>query len=282
MAHEIQDLCRQAVVANRQDKYRRDNIIELPPSGSAVITGDLHGHRRNFGKIVSHCDLGSNPDRHVIIQEIIHGGPEDDCGGCLSFELLFDVLQYKNDFPDQVHIIMANHDTATITNSDVTKGGKEMNLAMKEALKRKYPDDFLEVHDAIRDVLRSQPLAARTQNGIWISHSLPADRFMEDFDTEVFHREYTNADLERHGSAYILTWGRRHSEENLDKLANLFDCSLFILGHQHQQKGWSMAGDNLIIIASDHNHGCLLEFNLETEYTAGQLCELIKPLAAIE
>jgi hypothetical protein len=67
----------------------------------------------------------------------------------------------------------------------------------------------------------------------------------------------------------------------LDKLAELFDVDIFIVGHQPQQQGWSRAGENLIIIASDGNHGCLLPVDLAKSYTVEQLIDSIVPLASI-
>jgi hypothetical protein len=64
-------------------------------------------------------------------------------------------------------------------------------------------------------------------------------------------------------------------------MAELFDVDIFILGHQPQQQGWSRAGKNLIIIASDHNHGCLLPIDLAKSYTVETLIDSIVPLASI-
>ncbi|MBN1125671.1 MAG: metallophosphoesterase, partial [Sedimentisphaerales bacterium] len=116
--------CKKATEINRSGRYRKGNVIKLPEQGDVIITGDLHGHRRNFERIVKYADLDNHPDRRVVLHEILHGGPEDDQGGCLSYELFDNVLQYKIDYPDQVHLIMGNHDTAIITNSDVMKSGK--------------------------------------------------------------------------------------------------------------------------------------------------------------
>jgi hypothetical protein len=85
----------------------------------------------------------------------------------------------------------------------------------------------------------------------------------------------------RPGSAYLLTWGRKHSQATLDKLAGLLDVDIFILGHQPQEQGWNQAGDNLIIIASNHNHGCLLSIDMTKSYTIEQLIDSIVPLASI-
>lgn len=281
MPQTIVDLLNQGTQANNADKYRRDNLICLPAEGNLILTGDLHGHRRNFERIASFADLKNNPGRHILFQEIIHGGPEDEYGGCLSYRLLFDVIRYKLSFPDRVHIIMGNHDTAFINNSEVMKDGREMNRAMRQAIDREFQKDADDVKLAIRQNLFSQPLAARAANGIWASHSLPGDRMVEKFDQQIFHRQLKVNDVVRPGSAYLLTWGRRHSQAVLDKLAGQFDAKIFVLGHQPQEKGWKQAGKNLIIIASNHNHGCLIPVDLAQSYTVEQLIELIVPLASL-
>ena len=227
------------------------------------------------------ADLANHPDRHVLLQEIIHGGPEDSKGGCLSYKLLFDVVRYKVSFPDQVHIIMGNHDTAFINDSEVMKDGKEMNRAMRAALDREFPRASAQIKLAMKEFLFSEPLAVRCENRIWMSHSLPGDHFAGQFDPEVLHRPLKIGDVVRPGSIYLLTWGRKHSQALLDSMAKLLDIDIFVLGHQPQEQGWNRAGKNLIILASNHNHGCVLPIELAKSYTIEQLIELIVPLASV-
>ena len=281
MPQTIIDLLNKGIEANNSDKYRRDNLVRLPADGSLVVTGDLHGHRRNFERIIACADLENNPDRHLILQEIIHGGPEDALGGCLSYKLLFDVIRYKLSLPDRVHIIMGNHDTAFINRSEVMKDGREMNRAMCQAMEREFGKAAADVELATRQYLFSQPLAVRCDNRIWMSHSLPADRLIEKFDPEILNRQLKINDVVRPGSAYLLTWGRKHSQELLDNMARTFDTYIFILGHQPQEQGWCQAGKNLIIIASNHNHGRLLSIDLAKSYSIEQLIESIVPLASV-
>lgn len=281
MPQTIIDLLGRATEANNADKYRRGNLVRLPAEGSLIVTGDLHGHRRNFERIITYADLENNPDRHLIFQEIIHGGPEDSCGGCLSYKLLYDVFRYKLSFPDRVHVIMGNHDTAFINNSEVMKDGKEMNRAMRDAMEREFGRAAADIQLATRQLLFSQPLAVRCENRLWISHSLPADRFAGKFDPGIFDRQLKINDVVRPGSAYLLTWGRKHSQALLDKMAAKLDADFFILGHQPQDQGWCRAGKNLIILASNHNHGCLLSIDLAKSYTIEQLVESLVPLASI-
>jgi len=281
MPQTIIDLLNKGKEANSEDTFRRGNLIQLPAEGDLIITGDLHGHRRNFERAVAFADLTNNPDRHIILQEIIHGGPEDSEGGCLSYQLLFDVVRYKLSFPNRVHVIMGNHDTAFINNSEVMKDGKEMNRAMCSALKREYKKDTVKIVFAIRQYLFSQPLAVKCRNRIWISHSLPADRLVDKFDPEIVNRELKVDDVVKPGSAYLLTWSRKMSQALLDKMAELFDIDTFVLGHQPQEQGWCQAGKNLIIIASNHNHGCLLPIDLAQSYTVEQLIEALVPMASL-
>ena len=275
------DRLKKGIEANRSVALRAGNVINLPESGKVIITGDLHGHRRNFERVVSFADLQSNPQTFVIFQEILHGGPEDEQGGCLSFGLFMDVLSYQLQFPDQVFLVMGNHDTAIIADNDVMKAGKEMNRALKAAMKNSLGDDYRNIMGAMKDYLLSQPIAVRCPNRIWMSHSLPADRFVDTFDTAVFDKELAPADTLRPEPLYLLTWGRRQSARTLEEFARRLDVDAFIVGHQPQDQGWQFVEPNTIILASEHNHGCMIVFELDRRYTVEELIESIVPLASI-
>jgi hypothetical protein len=281
MAEEFIKLLEEGIGANEQDKYRKVNLVVLPQTGDVVVAGDIHGHRRNFERIVSYTNLEENPDRHLILQEIIHGGPEDEEGGCLSFEVLADAVKLKINYPDRIHFVLANHDTAFINNSDVMKNGKEMNTAMRAAMQRRFGENVQKLESAIERFLFSQPLAVRCPNRIWISHSLPSDRMVEKFDFTIFDRTLKISDIVRPNSAYLLTWGRGQSSKGLKFLSQQFDVDLFVLGHQVQETGWMSNDENLVIIDSQHNHGHLLRIDLTAQYTIKKLVDSLVPIASI-
>jgi hypothetical protein len=282
MPQQSIQLCREGGELNRSCRFRVGNVIQLPDSGKVIVAGDLHGHEHNFERIQKLADLDNNSDTHVVLQEIIHGGPEDDFGGCLSYRLLFEAIRYKVRFPDQVHILLGNHDTAAISNSAVLKAGKEMTRAMQQAMQRYFDTHYNEVYAAMAEYLMSQPLAVRCANRVWISHSLPADRYVENFDLSILNRPYTLDDIERPNPVYLLTWGRRHSPRALHRMAEMLEVDTIILGHQPQETGWTLAAPNTLIIASEHNFGCLLKFDLDKSYTAPDLVNCIIPLSSIE
>ena len=281
MPQQAIQLFRKAAELNNACPFRKGNVVHLPDRGKVIVAGDLHGHRRNFERIVQYANLENQPDTHIVLQEIIHGGPEDDYGGCLSYQLLCDALEYKLRFPSQVHFILGNHDTAVICNSSVVKAGKEMNLAMKTAMRRQYKAKFQDVETAMMDYMMSQSLAVRCANRIWISHSLPADNWAENFDFAIFDRPYTLEDIQRPNPVYQLTWGRRHSAQTLELMAKRLDVDIFVLGHQPQEIGWIPVGDNTLIVASEHNHGCFLTFDLSRPYTLVELIANIITIASV-
>jgi hypothetical protein len=161
------------------------------------------------------------------------------------------------------------------------KMGREMAKAMKAAMKRQFADEYESVYLAMKQYLLSEPLAVRCPNRIWVSHSLPPDSYADSFDVTIFQRHSRVSDITRPNPAYLLTWGRRHSEQTLAKLAQLFDADVFILGHQPQDRGWVQGGKNMIILASDHNHGCIISFDTAQSYTVNELIDCIVPLASL-
>ena len=94
MAYEVPDIheaiehFKQAALINIEQSNRDGNTIVLGDRGKVIISGDLHGHRRNFERMVKLAKLESSPDHHLILHEIIHGGPTNPNGHDLSHTLL--------------------------------------------------------------------------------------------------------------------------------------------------------------------------------------------------
>src|SRR5580704_18225003 len=82
-----------AAAANWRTPGREGNIVTLTDelADEVMITADLHGHRRNFNLIKRTADLDNHPRRHLILQEVCHGGPTYPTnGGCMSHGMLED------------------------------------------------------------------------------------------------------------------------------------------------------------------------------------------------
>jgi len=276
------DLLEEASDLTDDDPLRKGNLLVLPDFGQVIMTGDLHGFAVNFEKVKYFAELDRCPHRHVVLHEIIHstrnGYDQAEPVEDRSCQLLFDVLEWKLAYPDQVHLIMGNHDLAQITNREIGKSGGPSIAPFNDWVWQQFGTGAVEVLERINDVLMTLPLAIRCPNRIWLSHSLPSPYAMKDFDVTIFTRAVRPNDLLPAGNIYELVWGRNHSAEQLDRLAKLLDVDYFILGHQSQQTGYLCAHDREIVLASDHHEGCMLPIDLGKRYGFDDLVKRILPI----
>jgi hypothetical protein len=282
-ADEVIETFGTATEENQLDPLRQGQTIVLPGEGELWVAGDIHDHRNNFRKFITAADLGNNPQRHLLIQELIHGDHFDEKGRESSWETLYRAAELKSDFPGQVHFLLANHDLAQIHGEGIMKAGLSVCEAFTAGVKQAFGDRRTSVNVAITEFLLSFPLAARTQTGIFFSHSMPTDDQMDEFDFTIFDRPLTGDDyLRRKGPAYRLIWGRNITPEGVDKFLAKVDAKVIVTGHQPQEMGYLINGEKHLIIASDHNQGVFLPIDLAKEYTVEELAERLTKFVAVE
>ncbi|MCB9849169.1 MAG: hypothetical protein H6817_00520 [Phycisphaerales bacterium] len=272
---------REAARCNREEEHLEGATICLPNYGQLVATGDLHGHRRNLERIMNFSDLEHAPTRHVVLHEIIHEEPSGLAGLDMSHEALLTAATWKTQYPDQIHFIQSNHELAQYIEQDISKGGRIVTYSFLAGLRQTYGDAYTIVADAIMEFIGSYPLAIRTANRVMITHSLPSPSAMGYFDPDVVRRKPTNGDIQDGGSGYALVWGRHQSADQLATLAQAWDVDFFICGHQPQESGYNVVHERMIILASDHNHGTMLPFDLGRKLDIPSLESAIRPLASI-
>lgn len=263
-----------ATEENGVDPLRVGQVVHLPAEGEVWMTGDIHDHRRNFEKLIKHADLANNPQRHLVLHELIHGDHYDANGAEGSWRTLYEAAKLKCDYPAQVHFLLANHDLAQIHGEGIMKSGISVCEAFNAGVKRDFPQGGTNVTVAITEFLLSLPLAIRTATGLLFSHSLPRDDQMEAFDYTVFDRPLTGPDYKRRvGPVYQLIWGRHVTPEWAAWFADRVGANVLVTGHQPQEMGYAVNGERHLIIASDHNHGVYLPLDLATSYTVDEMAE---------
>ncbi len=267
---------------NRRDSFRTGNLVHLTPPGSVFMTGDLHGNELNFDRLCRAAQLARHPRRHLILHEILHNTMNQSVDQCDSYLLLARAAQLKTNFPHQVHFLLSNHEMAQLTGDEILKNGQPMVRAVNTSISVEFAEKSTLVQQAMYDFILSMPVAIRTANRIWMSHSLPSDRHIRSFESDIFDQELTLEDIKHNSSLHALTWDRRQSPDGLDMLQEKWDVDHFIVGHQPQATGYCLLHDRLIILASDHPHGCYLPFELGKKYNKEELFDLIKPLASIK
>ncbi|MCG3137832.1 MAG: hypothetical protein HJJLKODD_01685 [Phycisphaerae bacterium] len=279
----VVDVYRRAAEENRSDPLLRGSTLHFPNYGQLVLNGDMHGNIRNFDKLVRFCMLGGTPGRHVILQELIHEEPGSPDLPDMSHVLLYETAHWKCAFPEQVHFLQSNHELAQLTDQEITKNGRSVIRDFEEGVARTFGRNHMpQVIEAIKDFISSFPLAARTVNKLFFSHSLPASDTIDTFDPTILDRELTVDDLMQIGSVYALVWGRRHPPELIEELARTLQVELFICGHQPQEMGFGVLHPRLLIVASDHSHGTFLPINLNRKYTMDDLVRSLRKYVSVE
>jgi hypothetical protein len=268
---EIVDAFAQATQANLDTPARQGNVIVLTTESAdeVMITGDLHGHRRNFNLIKKIASLDKHPRRHLVLQEVCHGGPLYlQNSGCMSHTILEDVAMLKNKYPDRVHFILGNHELAELTDFPIQKNKQLLNVLFRLGLQQMYGQATEKIREAYLPFVQSCPLAVRLPHGVFISHSIPEYCDSQGFDAEIFDREIGFSEYFEQGGIFQLVWGRDHRRENAQAFAELVGARILINGHEPCHDGFAAPNDMQIIIdcCSDNARYVILPTNEELSH----------------
>jgi hypothetical protein len=248
---EIIAVFAQATHANLHTPTREGNVVVLTQEAAdeVMITGDLHGHRRNFNLIRKIAALDKHVRRHLVLQEVCHGGPlYIQNSGCMSHTLLEDVAILKNKYPDRVHFIIGNHELAELTDFPIQKNKQLLNLLFRLGLQQMYGPATEKIREAYLPFLQSCPLAMRMPHGEFISHSIPEFCDTQEFDTDIFNREINFSEYFEQSGIFQLVWGRDHRPENARAFAELFGARILINGHEPCLEGYCAPNNMQIIL----------------------------------
>jgi hypothetical protein len=240
----------QAAAANRHTPGRRGCVVELTPelADEAMITGDIHGHRPNFNRILHAAALDEHPRRHLVLQEVCHGGPAYSQGGCMSHGLLEDVAALKAQYPQRVHFLLGNHELAELTDYAIQKNRQLLNLQFRMGLQQMYGEATGRVHAAAMRFLWSCPLAVRLPGGAFIAHSLPDGADRRPFDPSALTRELSDDDCREQSDVFRLLWGRDYRQENAHAFCKQIGARLLLTGHEPCPEGCVAPNDSQVIL----------------------------------
>lgn len=274
------DVLTRATQANWDNTYRKGSTAHLPARGNLLITGDLHDHTFFFTLICKMAKLHKHPDQHLILHELIHG--EHLVNGMdFSVRLLLKAAAFKAAYPDQVHIMLGNHELAQFIGSGTFKSGTSNVDAFNDGVDYIFGDRSDEIHEAIKAFITSLLLAVKCPNGILCSHSLPSPNRMLGFDPKVLNRKLKPSDFADNTDTYALVWGRNQTAEVTGRLSMAWDVKLFVCGHQKADMGYDTKCDNMLILASNHGHGMVLPIRLDEKYDLSDLMVRCVPLASV-
>ena len=258
VAAEVIRICRQAAADNRSCPARRGNVIHLTPDNAddLMIVADLHGNRLNFERLLKIADLDAHPRRHLVMQEVCHGGPEypGGDGGCMSHLMLEDCARLKTEYPDRFHFLLSNHELAELGDFPISKSRRMLNLQFRCGIGEMYGLAGERVRTAYLDFLASCPLAIRLASGVFISHSLPDNCDREPFDLSILERPLEAGDYKSGSPAFKLVWGRDFRSANADAFARQVGAEILIHGHEPCEDGFSAPTPRQIILDGCCSH----------------------------
>jgi hypothetical protein len=254
-------------------------VISAEEADDVLVAADLHGNRWNYLKLLEIAALHEHPRRHLIMQEVCHGGPVYPSDmGCMSHLLLEDMARLKTEYPERFHYLLSNHELAELIDFPIVKSGRMLNLLFRCGIQRMYGTLCGKVRDAYNEFLKSLPLAVRINNGVFVSHSIPEQTDRVSFDTGVFQRDLEPADWAEGGAAFRLVWGRDYRAENAERFAQMVSARVLITGHEPCHDGYQVPNPRQIIIDTQFDGGCYVILPTGENLSQQQIVDRIERL----
>lgn len=240
-----------AAEVQRSHPLRRGSTVRIGPDDAdeVFVSADLHGNRPNFESILAAADLDNHPRRHLVMQEVCHGGPTYEDGGCKSHRMLEDVARLVAKYEGRVHFLLSNHELAEVIDFPIMKARRMLNVIFRMGLVDAYGADADRVRTAAVAFIRECPLAIAIGSDVFVTHSLPERLDMEPFDAEIFDRPLRPSDMLEGGTAFQVVWGRDFRAENAEEYARAVGGAKVLLhGHEPCQEGYRAPNGTQIIL----------------------------------
>lgn len=241
---------RKATELVRSTPGRSGSLVSLDQAGDVMVVGDLHGNLAAFRQALTVAALDRNPQRHLVLQELVHEiNKYDEDRPDRSHRLVDLVSALKCQYPDRVHVILGNHELSELTGRIIGKDGQALNVRFRMGMELAYGTRTQEIYQAYLELFAAMPLAARTANRVFICHTIPDGIYLDSLDLSLLTASSWPAEaMKRGGTIYALTWGRDTTPETVDRFASMVDADLFVTGHQPCDEGFRQANHRQLII----------------------------------
>jgi hypothetical protein len=242
-------LLQRASAAFRSTPGRTGRLVTLHGATEVMVAGDLHGHVGHFQEILRRADLPGHPGRHLVLQELIHGPFHYADGSDKSHQLMDLVAALKCQFPERVHYLPGNHEYAQATGRPISRSGGELNSLFRAGVEHAYGSRAVHVYAAYLDMIRAAPLALRTDNRVFISHSLPPETRLAGWSRlPLLAEQLPDGELAPEGSIYQLLWGRDLSAQAARGFLSAVDSDLLVTGHIPCDEGYMVPNEYQIVV----------------------------------
>jgi hypothetical protein len=258
---------------------RRGRVVHLIDATEVMAVGDLHGNLGNFQRVLKTADLASHPRRHLVMQELIHGRFAYPDGSDKSHQAVDLWCALKCQYPTRVHYLPGNHELSQWTNRMIGKGDLDLNASFRDGVRAAYGTRGDEVYAEYLKLFATLPVAVRTPNRVFLSHSLPTASALAQLHLAILERDgHAAADLAPGGLVYSIVWGRDTSAANVAAYLERVDADLLVSGHVPCDAGFAVPNDRQVILDSLDAPAAYCLFPADRPITHADLVSCVKLL----
>ena len=231
---------RQATQAFRKTPGRAGGLLRIQNCEEVIVAGDLHGNLNYLAKLLSHAKLKEHPRRHLVLQELIHGESRYPDGSDNSHRLLDLLAALKCQFPQQVHFLLGNHELAQWKDRRIGKKDECYNDIFRQGVHFAYGRFGEEIYAEYGTLFAASSLGILTPNRVFLSHSIPPERFVDPFELSLLEDEtWHNRTIDGNSPIYHLVWGRDYRESTTVAFLRKTDADFVITGHHPCEEGFA-------------------------------------------
>jgi Calcineurin-like phosphoesterase len=176
-----------------------------------------------------------------------------------------------------VHYLPGNHELSQWTNRLIGKDNEDLNANFRDGVRTAYGPHADSIYAVYLELFAALPLAIRTPNRLFLSHSLPSAGVMAQFDyARLEQAEHEPADFQAGGLVYTLVWGRDTSAENAANFLRKVDADWLITGHIPCETGFAVPNERQIILDCMDAQAAYTLFPTDRPLTASEFRERVK------
>lgn len=245
---------------------RNGSLIELPQIGKAMIITDIHGKLADYNRFMDIWNDFEDENNHLIITgDFIHSTTlQND----KSIEIVDD-LKYRLKNSDNFHVLMGNHEWSVLTNKTIYKAGVNLSLNFELLLKERFKKGWQEKIEIYSNFFKDLPLAIKTKNKVFISHSGPS-KYIKNINDVI---NIYNSDYRENKGLFDLLWNRygKYSRKELEIFLENVGARVMIVGHT-PVKGAKLVYNKQLIVSSSYSESkkAYVDLDLEKEIKNGK------------
>lgn len=251
------------------------SLIELPKKGKAMIITDIHGNFADFNSFMDIWNDFQSENNHLIITgDFIQSTSLKNDKSIEIIEYIKHQFENSNNF----HALLGNHEWSVITDETVYKAGANLSLNFEILLKEHFKNDWQDKMESYQDFFKNLPVAVRTQNKVFISHSGPSKiiKRIEDIIN------ITGSGYRKNKGLFELLWNRYgdYDKKDIELFLKNIGCKAMIVGHT-PVKGTKLIDNKQLIISSSYSAGkkAYVELDLEKKINNGKdILKMVKYL----